>query len=73
MNKNIWYQKLTSRKFWAGVAGFIAPILVLLKMPENDVTTIVALITSSGTLIAYIFAETSLDMARAESDGECDE
>ena len=61
-------QKLLSRKFWAGLAGFIAPILVLFKMPQNDVTTVTALITSCGTLIAYIFAETSLDMSRNSSD-----
>ena len=57
-------EKLLSRKFWAGLAGFIAPILVLFKMPENDVTTVTALLTSCGSLIAYIFAETSVDMAR---------
>lgn len=61
-------QKLLSRKFWAGLAGFIAPILILFKMPQNDVTTVTALITSCGTLVAYIFAETSLDMSRNSSD-----
>ncbi len=61
-------QKLLSRKFWAGLAGFIAPILVLFKMPENDITTITALLTSCGSLIAYIFAETSVDIARGNGD-----
>ena len=60
-------QKFLSRKFWAGLAGFIAPILILFKMPENDVTTVTALLTSCGSLIAYIFAETSVDMARESS------
>lgn len=63
-------EKLLSRKFWAGLAGFIAPILVLFKMPENDVTTVTALITSCGTLIAYIFAETSVDLSRSSSDSD---
>ncbi len=63
-------QKFLSRKFWAGLAGFIAPILVLFKMPENDVTTVTALITSCGTLIAYIFAETSVDLSRSSSDSD---
>ncbi len=62
-----WKQKLTSRKFWAGLVGTIAPILVLLKMPESDITTVTALITSCGALIAYIFAETSVDVAREEN------
>ena len=61
-------KKLTSRKFWAGLAGFIAPILLLFKLPENDVTTVTAMITSCGALIAYIFAETSVDMARQGKD-----
>ena len=60
-------RKFLSRKFWAGLAGFIAPILILFKMPENDVTTVTALLTSCGSLIAYIFAETSVDMARESS------
>lgn len=59
-------KKFTSRKFWAGMAGVVAPILVLIKMPENDIATVTALITACGTLIAYIFAETSIDVAREE-------
>ncbi len=59
-------QKLASRKFWAGMAGVIAPLLVLLKMPENEIATVTALVTACGTLIAYIFAECSVDVARAE-------
>lgn len=66
-------EKLLSRKFWAGLAGFIAPILVLFKMPENDITTITALLTSCGTLIAYIFAETSVDMARESARDTSDD
>ncbi len=59
-------KKFTSRKFWAGMAGVIAPVLVLIKMPESDIATVTALITACGTLIAYIFAETSIDVAREE-------
>ena len=57
-------KKFTSRKFWVAIAGMVAPILVLLNMPESNVTTVTALITSCGALIAYIFAETSVDIAR---------
>lgn len=58
--------KFTSRKFWAGIVGVLTPIFVLFNMPENDITTVTALITSCGALIAYIFAETSVDVAREE-------
>ena len=62
-------KKFTSRKFWAGMAGVIAPVLVLLKMPESEIATVTALITACGTLIAYIFAETTVDVAREEGGG----
>ena len=62
-------KKITSRKFWAGMAGVIAPILVLIKMPESEAATVTALITACGTLIAYIFAEASIDAAnKGKSD-----
>ena len=65
-------KKFTSRKFWAGMAGIIAPILVLIKMPENEAATVTALITACGTLIAYIFAEASIDAVNKEKDGKDD-
>lgn len=66
-------KKLTSRKFWVGIVGVIAPILVLLKMPESDIATVTALITACGSVIAYIFAETTVDVAREERKNTEDE
>lgn len=63
-----WKNKLTSRKFWAGVAGFVSPILVLLKFPESEIVTVTALITSCGALIAYIFSEGYVDAVREDFD-----
>ncbi len=71
-----WKRKLTSRKFWAGVAGFVTPILVLLKFPESEIVTVSALITSGGALIAYIFSEGYVDAMQTpvlSEDDECDE
>ena len=65
--------KLTSRKFWAGIAGFISPILVLMKMPESEVVTVCALITSCGTLIAYIFSEGYVDAVKSSEEEKSDE
>ena len=66
-------KKLTSRKFWVGIVGVIAPILVLFKMPESDIATVTALITACGSVIAYIFAETTVDVTREEKKNEEDE
>jgi hypothetical protein len=62
-----WTQKLTSRKFWAGLAGFITPLLVMFSVDESTITTVTAIITSCGTLIAYIFSEGAVDKAREEN------
>ena len=61
-----WKRKLTSRKFWAGIAGFVSPILVLLKFPESEIVAIGALITSCGALIAYIFSESYVDAMHSD-------
>ena len=66
-------KKFTSRKFWAGMAGVITPILVLLKMPENEIVTVTALITACGALIAYIFAEASIDVTNKPNSNEKDD
>lgn len=63
-----WKSKLTSRKFWAGVAGFVSPILVLLKFPESEIITVTALITSCGALVAYIFSEGYVDALHEDFD-----
>ena len=69
--------KFTSRKFWAGIAGFISPILVLFKVPESEVVTVCALITSCGALVAYIFSEGYVDAMKVSENSvkeeECDE
>ena len=59
--KNDLIRKLTSRKFWAAVAGFIAPILLAPGAADSTATKITALIMSGGTLIAYILGEGMID------------
>lgn len=64
MNKEDWVRKLTSRKFWAAIAGFVTGLVVFLKNPTTDAQAITALIMSMGTLIAYIVGEGLIDAAR---------
>ena len=35
-----WKRKLSSRKFWAALIGFITPLLVMLGLPESEVTQV---------------------------------
>lgn len=59
-----WKEKLTSRKFWAAVVGFVSPLLISMGMQENKVAQVAAIITAGGTLIAYIVGEGMVDAAR---------
>ncbi len=59
-----WRQKFTSRKFWAALTGFITALLVAFKVPDLTVEQVVAIISASATLIAYIIGEGMVDAAR---------
>lgn len=56
-----WVKKLTSRKFWAAVVGFVTPLLLAFGVAEGDVTQVTAIIMAGGTLIAYIIGEGMTD------------
>lgn len=56
-----WVRKLTSRKFWAAVVGFVTPTLLAFGVAENEVTQVAAIIMAGATLIAYIIGEGLVD------------
>lgn len=66
MNIN-WKQKLTSRKFWAAVIGFVTAVLVAFGFPDMQIEQVVAIISASATLIAYIIGEGMVDAAREKN------
>lgn len=59
-----WKQKLTSRKFWAAIVGFVTPMLLAFGMAENDVAQVVAIIMAGADVVAYIIAEGLVDANR---------
>lgn len=61
-----WARKLTSRKFWAAVIGFVTPIMTLAQVPENTAVQVTAIIMAGSTLIAYIIGEGLTDAAAAD-------
>ena len=63
-----WKQKLTSRKFWAAVVGFVTPILIVFNVPDLTIEQVTGIITSGGALIAYILAEGNVDANRGGKD-----
>ena len=52
-----WKRKLTSRKFWAAVAGFVSMILIYFGKDAGNTEQIAALIMAGASLIAYIIGE----------------
>lgn len=63
-----WKRKLTSRKFWAAVVGFVAPMMVASGASDNQVTQVTSIIMAGATLIAYIIGEGMTDAANAGID-----
>ena len=64
MTKINWKQKLTSRKFWAAVVGFVTALLVGFGMAESDIAQVTSIIMAGATLIAYIIGEGLVDANR---------
>ena len=50
-------RKLTSRKFWLALVGFVVPILTAYNVPQDKITQVTGIIMAGATLIAYILAE----------------
>ena len=63
-----WKQKLTSRKFWAAVVGFVTALLMGFKVSESDIAQVTAIIMSGATLIAYIIGEGMVDASREKEN-----
>lgn len=73
MTKIDWKSKLTSRKFWAAVIGFVTAILVAFGIDDLTIEQVVGLITAASTLIAYIIGEGMVDAARVNSQNKGDD
>lgn len=65
-----WKRKLTSRKFWVAVVGFVTALLVGFGFAESDITQIVTIIMAGATLIAYIIGEGMIDAKSVNAQEE---
>lgn len=63
-------RKLSSRKFWAAVAGFVTPILLAFGAADSLAARVTALIMSGGSVIAYILGEGMVDAEHAGGNTE---
>lgn len=65
MTKQDIIRKLTSRKFWLALAGFIAGLYVALGGDAETAETVSGLIMSGASVLGYLLAEGLTDAAEA--------
>ena len=65
-NKINWAKKLSSRKFWVAVVGFVTPLLLAFGVSESETATVTALIMAGADVVIYIIAEGLVDAAGVE-------
>ena len=63
-----WKNKLTSRKFWLAVIGFITPMLTAFGVSSETVTEVCAIIMAGAAVVAYIIAEGFVDAKGGHGD-----
>lgn len=66
MDKETIIRKLTSRKLWVAVAGFVAGLIVALDGDAETAETISALILQAASVLGYLLAEGLADAGHVE-------
>lgn len=52
-----WRKKLTSRKFWLALAGFISGLIVAFGGAESTAQTVSGCILQGASVVGYLLAE----------------
>lgn len=65
-----WMKKLTSRKLWVAVAGFVAGIIIAFGGSQESADTVSGCILSGASVVGYIVGE---GLADASHSGKNDE
>lgn len=66
-----WKRKLTSRKLWMAVAGFVSGLIVALGGRESTAATVSGCILQGAAVLGYLLAEGLTDgKAVSPADGQ---
>lgn len=57
MTKENLIRKLTSRKFWLAVIGFVTPLLLAFGVAEDTTTQVTGIIMAGADVLGYLIAE----------------
>lgn len=66
MNKEVIIRKLTSRKLWVALAGFVSGLIVALNGDAETAETVSGLILQGAAVLGYLIAEGMADAAHPE-------
>ncbi|MCI9545583.1 MAG: hypothetical protein HFH60_02665 [Lachnospiraceae bacterium] len=71
MEKKIdWKRKVTSRKLWVSICGFVSMLVVAMGGTESDAAQVSAIIMAGATVVGYVIGEGLADASNNLSDGE---
>lgn len=63
-----WKRKLTSRKLWVALAGFISGLILAFGGSESQAATIAGVILQGASVIGYLLGEGLADMGNKSRD-----
>lgn len=55
--KNNWKRKLTSRKLWLSIAGFVAGLIVIFGGSQENADKVSGAILSGAAVVGYVLGE----------------
>ena len=65
-----WKRKLTSRKLWVAVAGFVSGLILAFGGAENTAQMVTGVIMQGASVLGYLLAEGLTDVAHlGDGDG----
>lgn len=68
-----WKRKLTSRKLWLAVAGFVTGLILAFNGSAAIAETVSGCIMSGASVVAYIVGEGLTDAASIQSQNKTEE
>lgn len=63
-----WKRKLTSRKLWVAVAGFVSGLILAFGGEENTAQMVTGVIMQGASVLGYLLAEGLTDAAHVGDD-----
>lgn len=72
INWEVVTRKLTSRKLWAAVAGFVSGLMIYFGHSESEAAQVASLIMAGASVVAYCIGEGLADNASVYIEDKTD-